>query len=109
MEKKERSLNFIEILIEESNKIRKYARDLEKRNKEIKRQLLDARPPPDVNEYISQRRMMYRVENDMKTWQKRVGLGKQGLINSKQKKRAALRELGVNNSNNNNILRTQTR
>lgn len=99
----------IEILIEESNKIRKYARDLEKRNKEIKRQLLDARPPPDVNEYISQRRMMYRVENDMKTWQKRVGLGKQGLINSKQKKRAALRELGVNNSNNNNILRTQTR
>ena len=52
---------------------------------------------------------MKAIENDMKTWQKRVGLGKQGLINSRQKKRAALRELGVNNSNNNNILRTQTR
>ena len=101
--------NHIKVLIEESNGIRKYTRNLERRNKEIRRQMMDSRPPPDVYEYIHQRRQMYKLEAELKTWVKRMDLGKQQFINSKQKKRAALRELKGNNNSGGYVVRTQTR
>ena len=90
-------------LIQECKSIRKYCRQLERKNNEINKQLMHARAMPDINEYIDQRKVMWKMDTDLEVCKKRVGLAKQGLLNSKSKKRAALKEL------NSNIQRAVTR
>ncbi len=94
--------DFIKELHKEAKDIRKYIRECQQKNNELKTMVTKGGPMPEAIEFILQKKESYEVFNELKVWQKRVDLSKQGEINSRQKKRAALKEI----SGNANILRS---
>jgi len=101
---------FIKELVGEAKDIKRYIKMCKASSKEIRRVVESNSEMPDAEEYILQRKTMYQVGSELKTWEKRVSLSQQGYRNSVAKKRAALRDrTNLNNDANNRAVKPSTR